>query len=556
MGATPAVVSLRLDQAVAELPMAAQGTAMISYAECSARERLAQLLDAGSFHEWLPPAERLTSPHLAQLGVPSSFDDGVAIGRAHAGAAARSSSPPRKASFMGGGVGEVHGAKLVGLLRRALRDRPGAVLLLAESGGVRLHEANAGLIAVSEVMRALLDVRAAGIPVVVLIGGANGCFGGMGIVARCADHIVMSDVGRLAMSGPEVIEASHGVEEFDSRDRALVWRTTGGKHRWLTRRLRRAGRRRRRRVPRRGRSRRSMRSKPLTLQSLRGRARPAAARLRPLAKDAATTPSRCGAPGHRRRRRACRTWTSTRCARCGTAEERIDGMERLATRLFGTDHGIAPTATSCRARAIFDGRADRRGRHHEPRADRRAAGAGARRAWCSTRSRSIRAAPILLLIDTQGQQLRRRDELLGHQPRDGAPGLLHRPGAAARPSRDRPGVRPGPVGRLHHLGPDRRRLRRAARGRDPRHAHSRDGARDQAARGHAHRLVAIQPGVRAGGAELLRDGRRARAVAGRPAGRPARGAGACRDRRPRAIDGRERGGRLLAAAVVQRVLAA
>ena len=44
----------------------------------------------------------------------------------------------------------------------------------------------------------------------------------------------MSDVGRLAMSGPEVIEASHGVDEFDSRDRALVWRTTGGKHRWLT----------------------------------------------------------------------------------------------------------------------------------------------------------------------------------------------------------------------------------------------------------------------------------------------------------------------------------
>jgi malonate decarboxylase beta subunit len=119
-------------------------------------------------------------------------------------------------------------------MQRALRDRPAAVLLLAESGGVRLHEANAGLIAVSEVMRALLDVRAAGIPVIVLIGGANGCFGGMGIVARCADHVVMSDSARLAMSGPEVIEASHGVEEFDSRDRALVWRTTGGKHRYLS----------------------------------------------------------------------------------------------------------------------------------------------------------------------------------------------------------------------------------------------------------------------------------------------------------------------------------
>ena len=208
-------------------------TTTLSYSECSARERLLRIVDAGSFHEWLPPAERLSSPHLAQLGVPSSFDDGVAIGRATL-AGRPVFVAAQEGEFMGGGVGEVHGAKLVGLMQRALRDRPDAVLLLAESGGVRLHEANAGLIAVSEVMRAMLDVRAAGIRVIVLIGGANGCFGGMGIVARCADRIVMSDIGRLAMSGPEVIEASHGVDEFDSRDRALVWRTTGGKHRWLT----------------------------------------------------------------------------------------------------------------------------------------------------------------------------------------------------------------------------------------------------------------------------------------------------------------------------------
>ena len=204
-----------------------------SFAELSARERLAAVVDAGSFHEWLPPSERVMSPHLAQLGVPAAFDDGVAIGRATlAGRVIFVAA--QEGEFMGGGVGEVHGAKLAGLLRRALRDRPAAVVLLAESGGVRLHEANAGLIAVSEVMRALLDVRAAGIPTVVLIGGANGCFGGMGIVARCADTVVMSDIARHAMSGPEVIESAHGAGEFDSRDRALVWRTTGGKHRWLT----------------------------------------------------------------------------------------------------------------------------------------------------------------------------------------------------------------------------------------------------------------------------------------------------------------------------------
>jgi malonate decarboxylase beta subunit len=204
----------------------------LSFAESTARERLDHLLDPGSFEELLPPAERVTSPHLALLGVPSAFDDGVVVGAGRlAGRAVLVAA--QEGAFMGGGVGEVHGAKLVGLLRRALERRPAAVLVLAESGGVRLHEANAGLIAVSEVMRALLAVRAAGIPVVMLIGGANGCFGGMGLVARCADRVVMSDVGRLAMSGPEVIESSHGVEEFDSRDRGLVWRTTGGKHRYL-----------------------------------------------------------------------------------------------------------------------------------------------------------------------------------------------------------------------------------------------------------------------------------------------------------------------------------
>ncbi|PFH04546.1 malonate decarboxylase beta subunit [Collimonas sp. PA-H2] len=205
---------------------------MNSYLEAHARERLDAVLDAGSFSEFLPPSLRIVSPHLGQLDAPVSFDDGVAIG------AGRLFGEPilvatQEGGFMGGAVGEVHGAKLTGLLQRALLERPYAVLLLLESGGVRLHEANAGLIAVSEVMRALLEVRAAGIPVIVLVGGSNGCFGGMGIVACCANAIVMSEEGRLAMSGPEVIETANGVEEFDARDRALVWRTTGGKHRYL-----------------------------------------------------------------------------------------------------------------------------------------------------------------------------------------------------------------------------------------------------------------------------------------------------------------------------------
>lgn len=203
-----------------------------SWFEATARHRIAGLLDAGSFREILPPAASQPSPHLAQLDLPGAFDDGVVVGDGRlAGRSVLVAA--QEGQFMGGAVGEIHGAKIVGLLRRAVREKPAAVLLLIDSGGVRLHEANAGLIAISEIMRAVLDARAAGVPVLALIGGSCGAFGGMGIVAKLCSAIVISEEGRLALSGPEVIETVAGVEEFDSKDRSLVWRVTGGKHRYL-----------------------------------------------------------------------------------------------------------------------------------------------------------------------------------------------------------------------------------------------------------------------------------------------------------------------------------
>ncbi|MEB2233051.1 biotin-independent malonate decarboxylase subunit beta [Xanthomonas campestris] len=203
-----------------------------SYYEADARERIDGLLDAGSFTEFVGPRRRLISPHLAQLDTPGAFDDGIVVGEGrlrgrHVLIAAQ------QGAFMGGGVGEVHGAKLTGLLERAAATTPDAVVLLLDTGGVRLHEANAGLIAISEIMRATLGARAAGVPVLALIGSGNGAFGGMGIVARCCSAVIVSEEGRLSLSGPDVIETVRGVEEFDARDRALVWRVTGGKHRYL-----------------------------------------------------------------------------------------------------------------------------------------------------------------------------------------------------------------------------------------------------------------------------------------------------------------------------------
>lgn len=203
-----------------------------SFYEKTARNRISSLIDQGSFAEFLKPGTVELSPNLLALDIPGSFDDGVIIGKATI-----NQTPvhiiAQEGQFMGGAVGEIHGAKIVGLLLKAIQEKSSAVIFLADSGGVRLHEANAGLIAISEIMRAMLKVRNAGIPIITVIGGTCGAFGGMGISACLSSHIIMSEEGRLALSGPEVIETVKGVEEFDSKDRALVWRVTGGKNRYL-----------------------------------------------------------------------------------------------------------------------------------------------------------------------------------------------------------------------------------------------------------------------------------------------------------------------------------
>ncbi len=210
---------------------AARGWAT-SWYEASARARIDGLLDAGSFREIIGPEQRRMSPHLPLFDLPRAFDDGMIIG------SGRLDGKPvlvaaQEGRFMGGAFGEVHGAKLVGLLRAALALKPDAVLILFDTGGVRLQEANAGETAIAEVMRAITQVRAAGVPVIGLIGGRAGAYGGGGLIAGTCSRLVVSESGRISVSGPEVIETNKGAEEFDSRDRALVWRTMGGKHRRL-----------------------------------------------------------------------------------------------------------------------------------------------------------------------------------------------------------------------------------------------------------------------------------------------------------------------------------
>jgi len=235
-GARPDTVSLRLAQGVRlmEEPAvdASRKTSLsLGWFEASARQRLQALVDPGSFNEYVGPAERESSQHLGIFDLPSQFDDGIAIGSASI-VGRRVLVAAQEGRFMGGAFGEVHGAKLTGLLRAAQALRRDVVIAF-DTGGVRLQEANAGELAIAEIMRALVQARAAGVRVIGLIGGRAGCYGGGGLIAGCCSTLIVSEQGRLSVSGPEVIETNKGVEEFDSRDRALVWRTMGGKHRYL-----------------------------------------------------------------------------------------------------------------------------------------------------------------------------------------------------------------------------------------------------------------------------------------------------------------------------------
>ena len=84
-----------------------------------------------------------------------------------------------------------------------------------------------------KIMRAIVQARAAGIAVAAVAGGRSGAFGGAGLTAATCARIVVSEQGRLGVTGPEVIETNKGVEEFNAADKALVWSVVGGKNRVL-----------------------------------------------------------------------------------------------------------------------------------------------------------------------------------------------------------------------------------------------------------------------------------------------------------------------------------
>ena len=204
-----------------------------SFIELTARDRARALLDAGSFREILGPFDRLTSPWLPLQGIVTQADDGVVLARGTIDGQPAVVAAIESA-FQGGSMGEVAGAKIAGALERALADHrkgvPTRPVILFETGGVRLQEANLGLAAIAEIHAAILALRPH-VPVVGVISGLVGCFGGMSLAAALCSTLIVTRQGRLGMNGPEVIEQEAGIEELDSSDRRLIWSLIGGEQR-------------------------------------------------------------------------------------------------------------------------------------------------------------------------------------------------------------------------------------------------------------------------------------------------------------------------------------
>ncbi|MFT0173774.1 biotin-independent malonate decarboxylase subunit beta [Paraburkholderia mimosarum] len=207
-----------------------------SFIELSARERAAAVLDAGTFRELLGPFDRIESPWLPLQGIVCQADDGAVIARGTIDGQPAVVAAIESA-FQGGSIGEVSGSKIAAALELALADcergkivRP---VILFETGGVRLQEANLGLAVIAEIQSAIVALRAH-VPVVGVIAGMVGCFGGMSLAAALCSMLVMTKQGRLGMNGPEVIEQEAGIEELDSSDRRQVWQLIGGEQRTQT----------------------------------------------------------------------------------------------------------------------------------------------------------------------------------------------------------------------------------------------------------------------------------------------------------------------------------
>ena len=176
-----------------------------------ARERIAQLADAGTFEQisgGIRAADPLGFPgyseKLAKGKRKTSLEDAVLAGLCDIGGV-RAALGVTDFAFMGGSMGSVVGEELTRLVERAVADRLPVVIVSGSGGGARMHEGILSLMQMAKTAAALSRLGAAGLLYVSVLthptgGGVTASFGMLG-------DIILAEPNALIMfAGPRVIE--------------------------------------------------------------------------------------------------------------------------------------------------------------------------------------------------------------------------------------------------------------------------------------------------------------------------------------------------------------
>jgi acetyl-CoA carboxylase carboxyl transferase subunit beta len=186
----------------------------------SARDRITQVLDDGTFEEWdanLEPVDPLgfvdKKPYKDRLkaeqirtGLREAAITGTGMIRAR-----RVAFGVTDSAFIMGSMGAVVGEKLTRLIERATEQRLPLIIISASGGGARMHEGILSLMQMAKVSAALARYdQAKGLYISVLtnptMGGVAASFASLG------DFIFAEPKALIGFAGPRTIQATIRIE--------------------------------------------------------------------------------------------------------------------------------------------------------------------------------------------------------------------------------------------------------------------------------------------------------------------------------------------------------
>ena len=194
----------RYDQAVVE-PEKAAAEKQYAKGKQTARERIEQLMDPGSFVELDEYVRHRTTAFGMDRSRPYGDSVVTGVGRIHSRVVAVYS---QDFSTFGGSLGEVAGDKILKVMKYALQNGLPIIGILLDSGGARIQEGVLALGKYAEIFR--LNTQASGvIPQISIVMGPAA--GGAVYSPALTDFVIMVDkTSQMFVTGPDVIKTVTG----------------------------------------------------------------------------------------------------------------------------------------------------------------------------------------------------------------------------------------------------------------------------------------------------------------------------------------------------------